>query len=577
MPSLRHRKTSIDLKKSKSVIKNQCMLARSEFFSKSSEKFLQELSTLLEVDLFLPEQEIIKTGDDGDRMYFLNWGSVEVILGEKVVGVLESGQVFGEMALFGNGKRTCTVRALDTCDCRSVNQHSFQRLLLAYPKERERFEKLVEDRMQETSRVKQDLKRERDDRKPVAPAESRLRSITLRSLSVIAKMGVRGLQQKASSLDSPQSIFPTESGRRPKRTRPATDGEVWETSGCRLSTDSSGMAVEACRSAELADHQSTTDEGASIQSLSRRSSATGTAMNSESLDFDSQPQDPHSFHDESRRTSSASLVSAVHASDDRSEQQQEAAVSTLPLSPEPREDVGTGTGGSSSLAPLSADSDHHPPAGASEIAETKPKARASRPLGFGRFRLPLPRRSSLQPSPPSPAASPSPAPSRSPTASPSPTASEEQSASDEAVVPVSLRLPSIGELSNGSRASEADGTDPAVSSFGGEGTPERTDMLLPPIRLLFTGNSTDLRPTFGPVSCEEYEDEDGLDCSDSSSSSASPASGKDLEVHFGDEQQSCCAMYMDAGKFRLGKPTSTCQHGNRSRTGFWWLDKSKAR
>ena len=129
MPSLRHRKTSIDLKKSKSVIKNQCMLARSEFFNKSSEKFLQELSTLLEVDLFLPEQEIIKAGDDGDRMYFLNWGSVEVILGEKVVGVLESGQVFGEMALFGNGKRSCTVRALDTCDCRSVNQHSFQRPL----------------------------------------------------------------------------------------------------------------------------------------------------------------------------------------------------------------------------------------------------------------------------------------------------------------------------------------------------------------------------------------------------------------------------------------------------------------
>ena len=439
--------------------------------------------------------------------------------------------------------------------------------------------------MQETYRLKQDLKRERDDRKSVAPTESRLRSITLRSLSVIAKMGVRGLHQKASSLDSPQNIFPTDSGRRPKRTRPATDGEVWETSGCRLSTDSSGIAVEACRSADLAD-QSTTDEAASIQSLSRRSSATGTAMNSES--------DPHSLHDESRRTSSASLVartvqilfvflrcldlfgspataqvSAVHGpdNDDRSEQKhQEAAFSALS---QPGEGVGqVGTGRRSSLAALSANSDHHGPAEPSEPAEPwKTKARPSRLLGLRRFRLPLPKRSSPQPSPPSPS-------SPSPTAS-GDTASEEQSA-DEAVVPVSLRLPSIGELSNGSR-SEAEGPDPAVPSCSAEGTPERTDMQLPPIRLLFTGNSADLRPTFGPVSCEEYEDEDGLDSSDTSSSGASPTSGKDLEVHFREEQQSCCAMYMDAGKFRLGKPTSTCGHGNRSRTGFWWLDTSKAR
>ena len=441
--------------------------------------------------------------------------------------------------------------------------------------------------MQETYRLKQDLKRERDDRKSVAPTESRLRSITLRSLSVIAKMGVRGLHQKASSLDSPQNIFPTDSGRRPKRTRPATDGEVWETSGCRLSTDSSGIAVEACRSADLAD-QSTTDEAASIQSLSRRSSATGTAMNSES--------DPHSLHDESRRTSSASLVartvqilfvflrcldlfgspataqvSAVHGpdNDDRSEQKhQEAAFSALS---QPGEGVGqVGTGRRSSLAALSASSDHHGPAEPSEPAEPwKTKARPSRLLGLGRFRLPLPKRSSPQPSPSPPSPS-----SPSPTAS-GDTASEEQSA-DEAVVPVSLRLPSIGELSNGSR-SEAEGPDPAVPSCSAEGTPERTDMQLPPIRLLFTGNSADLRPTFGPVSCEEYEDEDGLDSSDTSSSSASPTSGKDLEVHFREEQQSCCAMYMDAGKFRLGKPTSTCGHGNRSRTGFWWLDTSKAR
>jgi len=179
----------------KSIIKNQCMLSRSEFFKGSSEKFLLELSTMLEVDLFLPGQDIIQQGQEGDKMYFLNWGSVQVMLGDQVVGDISSGSVFGEMALFGNGKRSCTVRATDTCDCRSVDQHRFQRLLNSYPEERLRFEKLVEGRLQETTKLKQDLRRQREPQDD-GFGGSRLRNITLRSLSVIAKMGMNGLRRQ---------------------------------------------------------------------------------------------------------------------------------------------------------------------------------------------------------------------------------------------------------------------------------------------------------------------------------------------------------------------------------------------
>ena len=135
------------------------MLSRSEFFHGSSECFLQDLSCMLEVELFRPGQEIMKQGQEGDKMYFLNWGQVQVLLGEQVVGDIGCGSVFGEMALFGNGRRSCTVRASDTCDCRSVDQHRFQRLLNCYPEERERFEKLVEGRLQATTRLKQDLRK----------------------------------------------------------------------------------------------------------------------------------------------------------------------------------------------------------------------------------------------------------------------------------------------------------------------------------------------------------------------------------------------------------------------------------
>lgn len=148
------------------------MLSRSEFFKGSSEMFLQELSPMLEVELFLPGQDIIQQGQEGDKMYFLNWGAVQVVLGDQVVGDIGCGSVFGEMALFGNGKRSCTVRATATCDCRSVDQHRFQRLLNCYPEERERFERLVEGRLQETSRLKQDIRKLRE---PEERQEGRLR------------------------------------------------------------------------------------------------------------------------------------------------------------------------------------------------------------------------------------------------------------------------------------------------------------------------------------------------------------------------------------------------------------------
>ncbi|CAJ1452912.1 unnamed protein product [Effrenium voratum] len=209
---MRRRRSALLWKQSRSLLKNHCMLSRAGFFQGSSEKFLKELSSMLEVDLFLPGQYIIQQGQDGDKMYFLNWGSVEVLLGEQVVGNITAGNVFGEMALFSNGKRSCTVRATDTCDCRSVDQHRFQRLLVAYPEERERFDKLMEGRLQETSRLRQ------ESRKREEPPMGRLRAITLRSLSVIAKMSAPAVRKQTSD----QPVVRKQTSDTPRAGRPAT-------------------------------------------------------------------------------------------------------------------------------------------------------------------------------------------------------------------------------------------------------------------------------------------------------------------------------------------------------------------
>jgi uncharacterized protein (TIGR02266 family) len=59
---------------------------------------------------------IIKEGTSGDWVYFIVSGNVEVsrVVGGKriILGILDPGEIFGELAFFGHVKRTATVKAV---------------------------------------------------------------------------------------------------------------------------------------------------------------------------------------------------------------------------------------------------------------------------------------------------------------------------------------------------------------------------------------------------------------------------------------------------------------------------------
>ncbi|MCL7962255.1 MAG: cyclic nucleotide-binding domain-containing protein [marine benthic group bacterium] len=61
-------------------------------------------------------ETIIQQGETGDCMYVVQSGSVEVVQkvngGEQRLAILETGDFFGEMALFEREVRSATVRAL---------------------------------------------------------------------------------------------------------------------------------------------------------------------------------------------------------------------------------------------------------------------------------------------------------------------------------------------------------------------------------------------------------------------------------------------------------------------------------
>jgi CRP/FNR family transcriptional regulator len=74
---------------------------------------------------------IIQQGDAGSAMYVIQKGEVEVLRlhdGKAIrLAVLGQGDIFGELSLFGNNKRSATVRALGDTRVLAVEKNVFLR------------------------------------------------------------------------------------------------------------------------------------------------------------------------------------------------------------------------------------------------------------------------------------------------------------------------------------------------------------------------------------------------------------------------------------------------------------------
>jgi CRP-like cAMP-binding protein len=72
---------------------------------------------------------ILTEGEQGDTAFLIVDGSVEVSIGEgakaKNIGVLKSGEVFGEMSLIDPGPRSATVKAVIDTECVVTNYEEF--------------------------------------------------------------------------------------------------------------------------------------------------------------------------------------------------------------------------------------------------------------------------------------------------------------------------------------------------------------------------------------------------------------------------------------------------------------------
>jgi CRP/FNR family transcriptional regulator, cyclic AMP receptor protein len=71
---------------------------------------------------------IIREGDEGDTAFFIVSGAVDVAVGRanpRIVGRLQTGEVFGEMSLIEPGPRSATVTAACDTECLAASYQDF--------------------------------------------------------------------------------------------------------------------------------------------------------------------------------------------------------------------------------------------------------------------------------------------------------------------------------------------------------------------------------------------------------------------------------------------------------------------
>jgi predicted MFS family arabinose efflux permease len=86
---------------------------------------LEELSRALMSITVAPGVDVFDQGDEGDRVYIVDQGNVEIIRHGRVINTCAPGDYFGEIALLRDIPRTATVRAVDEVHLYALTRETF--------------------------------------------------------------------------------------------------------------------------------------------------------------------------------------------------------------------------------------------------------------------------------------------------------------------------------------------------------------------------------------------------------------------------------------------------------------------
>eukprot|EP01062_Namystynia_karyoxenos_P002236 TRINITY_DN10797_c0_g1_i2.p1 TRINITY_DN10797_c0_g1~~TRINITY_DN10797_c0_g1_i2.p1 ORF type:complete len:941 (+),score=248.03 TRINITY_DN10797_c0_g1_i2:109-2823(+) len=111
------------------------LVGRVPMFRRVNEDLRIILARMLREETVEAGAVVVRAGDAGNEMYFLAYGSAEVLVGEQMVAVatLTKGNFFGEIALLEHCHRTATIVAVTYCHLYVLDKPVFQYIMQTFP------------------------------------------------------------------------------------------------------------------------------------------------------------------------------------------------------------------------------------------------------------------------------------------------------------------------------------------------------------------------------------------------------------------------------------------------------------
>ncbi|NNF88777.1 MAG: cyclic nucleotide-binding domain-containing protein [Acidimicrobiia bacterium] len=129
------------------------ILEQVPLFAGAEGEFFRELVGHLELRVFLPGQKLMRRGEIGRELYFIDKGSVEVLdrKNQQVLAVLKDGDFVGEMALLSDEPRANTVTASEYCRVYALDRNGLDHVLTGFPDVADKMRSIAEARRSEST------------------------------------------------------------------------------------------------------------------------------------------------------------------------------------------------------------------------------------------------------------------------------------------------------------------------------------------------------------------------------------------------------------------------------------------
>merc|ERR1719446_1206560 len=106
---------------------------KSFLFSELEKTDMDLILLAMKEQIFEAGKKVINEGDDGDYLFVIEKGNLDCIKNiggmDKVMKIVQSGDVFGELALLYNCPRAANVVAKDTCVCWQLDRETFNHIV----------------------------------------------------------------------------------------------------------------------------------------------------------------------------------------------------------------------------------------------------------------------------------------------------------------------------------------------------------------------------------------------------------------------------------------------------------------